>query len=101
MPLIPSEPKKQRTQLHLRLDAGVIADLDLYAGFIHSSKEYVIESMLAFVLRKDRDFQDWLSTNRPDPAAATLIVDANSNGATSAATATTAARRRASTSEAA
>jgi hypothetical protein len=105
MPLIPREPKKERTHLHLRVDAGVIAELDLYSRFIDSPKDYVIENMLAFVLRKDRDFQDWLATNRPDPAAGTPIVDTNHNGAASAATAavtgTTAARRRTSTTEAA
>lgn len=100
MPLIPSEPKKERTQLHLRLDADVIAELDLYSRFIHSSKDYVIENMLAFVLKKDRDFQVWLATNRPDGNAAGSMVASNA-AMEPGTTATTAARRRASTTEAA
>ena len=105
MSLIPSEPKKERTHLHLRIDSGVIAELDLYSRFIHSSKDYVIENMLAFVLKKDREFQDWLADELRKPSGTASIADANADGAASAATTaangTTSARRRASTTEAA
>lgn len=101
MPLIPREQKMLRDHLHIRLDANVIAELDLYSRFIDSPRDYVVENTLAFVFKKDRDFQDWLATNQHDPAAPRSAVDADANGAATAATATTAARRRASTTEAA
>lgn len=85
MPLIPKEPKKLRSHFHLRLDASVLAELELYSRFIDSPKDYVIENLLAFAFKKDHDFQEWLAANQqapvPEPA--------------------TAARRRASTTEAA
>jgi len=85
MPLIPKEPKKQRTHFHLRLDASVVAELELYSRFIDSPKDYVIENLLAFAFKKDHDFQDWLAANQHAPVPET----------------TTAARHRASTIEAA
>ena|SRR6185312_6062931 len=101
MPLIPREQKKLRDHLHIRLDASVIAELDLYSRFIDSPRDYVVENTLAFLFRKDRDFQDWLAVNHRNGDAADTTMEPSANGAASTSAATTAARRRASTTEAA
>lgn len=101
MPLIAKEVKSNRVNLQVRVTDQVVTDLDLYCRFLQSRKEYVVENLLAFAFKKDRDFQDWLATNQDVPAPALTSVDADAGTAASATSAATAARRRASTIEAA
>lgn len=101
MPLIARELKKNRVNLQVRVTDEVVADLELYCRFLQSRKEYVVENLLAFAFKKDREFQDWLATEQHEPSASASVVDANANGTASAAATATAARRHASTTEAA
>lgn len=101
MPLIAREVKTSRVNLQVRIADVVVADLEMYCRFLESRKEYVVENLLTFAFKKDREFQDWLAVNQHDGAAPRSSADPGADGAAPAATATTAARRRASTTEAA
>ena len=75
MPLISQEVTKERVQMRFRLDKDVVADLEAYCRFLHSGRDFVVENMLTFVFKKDRDFQDWLAANpsaRPSNGAADM-----------------------------
>jgi predicted transcriptional regulator len=57
--LIPSQVKKNREAVTVKLDKSVIDQLKLYAEFIDSTQEHVMNEALALTFRKDRDFQKW------------------------------------------
>ena len=74
MSLIPAQTKKVREAVTVKLDKSVIDHLKLYAVFIDSTQEHVVNEALALTFRKDKDFQDWLETHgqagvRDDSAA--------------------------------
>jgi hypothetical protein len=58
--LIPAQPKKIREAITVKLDKTVVDQLKLYASFIDSTQEHVVNEALALTFRKDKDFQDWL-----------------------------------------
>lgn len=60
MALIPAQPKKIREAITVKLDKTVVDQLKLYASFIDSTQEHVVNEALALTFRKDKDFQDWL-----------------------------------------
>jgi hypothetical protein len=60
MALIPSQTKKVREAVTVKLDTSVVEQLKLYATFIDSTQEHVVNEALALTFRKDKDFQDWL-----------------------------------------
>ena len=60
MALIPAQPKKIREAITVKLDKTVVDQLKLYATFIDSTQEHVVNEALALTFRKDKDFQDWL-----------------------------------------
>jgi hypothetical protein len=62
MPLIASQVKKQREPVTVKLDKVVIEQLRLYAKFIDSTQEHIVNEALALTFRKDKDFQDWLES---------------------------------------
>jgi len=101
MPLIARETKKNRVNLQVRIADDVVANLELYCRFLESRKEYVIENLLTFAFKKDREFQDWRAINQRNGDAASSTAEASAKGPASDATATTAARRRAAATEAA
>lgn len=101
MPLISQEVTKERIQMRFRLDKEVLTDLEAYCQFLHSGRDFVVENILSFVFKKDRDFQDWLAAN---PSARPSNGGANSgvtNGATTAPSPATVLRRKATTGDAA
>jgi len=61
MPLIPSQQKKSREAITVKLDRSVIEHLKLYAEFIDSTQEHVVNEALALTFRKDKEFQDWMA----------------------------------------
>lgn len=97
MALIPKQDKRQRTHVQVRLGDDVLADLDRYCRFIESARDYVVENILAFAFKKDRDFQEWLAANPtaegPKPQTAPAQ-DAFTSTGSADAPPTTAARRR-------
>lgn len=63
MPLISSQMKKSREAVTVKLDKSVIEQLKLYAEFIDSTQEHVVNEALALTFRKDRDFQEWRASH--------------------------------------
>ena len=60
MPLIASQPKRIREAVTVKLDKPVIEQLKLYAAFIDSTQEHVVNEALALTFRRDKDLQDWI-----------------------------------------
>lgn len=60
MALIPAQVKKVREAVTVKLEKNVIEQLKLYATFIDSTQEHVVNEALVLTFRKDKDFQDWL-----------------------------------------
>jgi len=57
MPLLDSEILYEKVAFRLRAD--VAANLQAYARYLESSPDHILNSALAFVFSKDKDFQDW------------------------------------------
>ncbi len=64
MPLIASQPKRVREAVTVKLDKVTIDQLKLYAEFIDSTQEHVVNEALMLTFRKDKDFQDWLESQK-------------------------------------
>ena len=64
MPLIPSQPKRVREAVTVKLDKATIDQLKLYAEFIDSTQEHVVNEALVLTFKKDKDFQDWLDNQK-------------------------------------
>ncbi len=59
MPLIPSQPKKTREAVTVKLDKTTIDQLKLYAEFIDSTQEHVVNEALMLTFKRDKEFQEW------------------------------------------
>jgi predicted transcriptional regulator len=70
MPLIQSQLKKSREAVTVKLDKSIIDQLKLYAEFIDSTQEHVVNEALALTFRKDKEFQEWVE-NRAEASHAT------------------------------
>lgn len=93
MPLIPQQIKTERAHLQIRIDVNVVADLEFYCRFIHSSRDFVVENSLQYLFKKDREFQEWLAAGHgtgnmvtaranPGPKAKDAIVPASHDATT-------------------
>jgi predicted transcriptional regulator len=60
MPLIQSQTKKSREAVTVKLEKAVVDNLKLYAEFIDSTQEHVVNEALALTFKKDKEFQQWL-----------------------------------------
>lgn len=60
MPLIQTQLKKNREAVTVKLDRTIIDQLKLYAEFIDSTQEYVVNEALALTFKRDKEFQKWL-----------------------------------------
>ena len=58
--VIPKQLKKDRDQITIGPGRSVLQNLEHYCRYLQSSRDYVIDQCLAFILRKDRAFSDWL-----------------------------------------
>lgn len=67
MPLIQSQIKKVREAVTVKLDKAIIDQLKLYAEFIDSTQEHVVNESLSLTFRRDKEFQEW-STRRKGKA---------------------------------
>jgi hypothetical protein len=64
MALIPKEPVlPKKEQLNIRLDPDVIVKLETYCTFIESTQNYVIQQLLLYTFRKDKEFQRYLENH--------------------------------------
>ena len=57
--VIPTQPKKERDQITIRLDRDVIQNLEHYC---ESGRDHVINQCLAFIFRKDKPFAMWIAS---------------------------------------
>ena len=64
MPLIQSPTKRIREAVTVKLDKTITDQLKLYAEFIDSTQEHVVNEALALTFRRDKDFQEWLETHK-------------------------------------
>ena len=71
MSLIPAQTKKVREAVTVKLDKSVIDQLKLYAVFIDSTQEHVVNEALVLTFRKDKDFQDWIASQKTGAANGT------------------------------
>ena len=60
MPLIQAQEKKVREAITVKLDKTTVEQLRLYAEFIDSTQEHVVNEALMLTFRKDKDFQEWV-----------------------------------------
>ncbi len=62
MPLLkPPSPKGDRVTLQLRVQKPFLELVELYAEFIAADKEYVITQPVNRLLKRDQEFERWLS----------------------------------------
>ena len=72
MALIEKKFVPDRETVTYKLDRSTIELVRLYAEFIGSPQEHVVNAALAYMFRKDKEFKDWLSANaRPEALADT------------------------------
>jgi predicted transcriptional regulator len=64
MPLIQTQQKKSREAITVKLDKAVVEQLKLYAKFIDSTQEHVVNEALVLTFRKDKEFQDWTAERK-------------------------------------
>lgn len=60
MSLIPKQVKITKEAITVKLAADVAASLRLYAEFIDSTQEYVVNEALSRTFQRDKKFQEWL-----------------------------------------
>ena len=63
MPLINKKHVTERETASYKLDRATVELLRLYAEFIGSPQEHVVNESLLYLFRKDREFTDWLKAN--------------------------------------
>ena len=66
MPLIPSQVKRVREAVTVKLDKATVDQLKLYAEFIDSTQEHVVNEALSLTFKKDREFQEWTEKRKGD-----------------------------------
>lgn len=64
MPLIQSQTKRIRETVTVKLDKAITDQLKLYAEFIDSTQEHVVNEALALTFRRDKDFQEWIEKHK-------------------------------------
>ena len=71
MALIPKvEPKQEKKPVSVRLDQESHGMLLRYATFLGgATHEYIVCESLKRLFRRDKEFQDWLAKNEPNPPA--------------------------------
>ena len=66
MPFIPRQVKPPaRLAITCKLPEETAALLKRYAQFLDSTQEYVVNEVLCLTFRRDKEFQEWLSTTDP------------------------------------
>lgn len=64
MPLIHAQLKRSREAVTVKLDKTIIDELKLYAEFIDSTQEHVVNEALGLTFKKDKDFQEWKDSRK-------------------------------------
>jgi hypothetical protein len=68
MSVIQPQPRIERQPMTIKLEAPLIRALKLYAEYIHSSQEWVVNESLRLTFTTDGGFQEWLQTHHADEA---------------------------------
>ena len=63
MSLINKKLVTERETASYKLDRATVELVRLYAEFIGSPQEHVVNQSLLYLFRKDKEFTDWLRTN--------------------------------------
>jgi hypothetical protein len=63
MPLINKKHVTERETASYKLDRSTVELVRLYAEFIGSPQEHVVNESLLYLFRKDKEFADWLKAN--------------------------------------
>ena len=63
MPLINKKHVTERETASYKLERITVELVRLYAEFIGSPQEHVVNESLLYLFRKDKEFTDWLRTN--------------------------------------
>ena len=63
MPLINKKHVTERETASYKLDRATVELVRLYAEFIGSPQEHVVNESLLYLFRKDKEFADWLKAN--------------------------------------
>ena len=71
MALIASQLKRTRDTVSVKLDTTTIEQLKLYAEFIDSTQEHVVNEALILTFKRDKEFQTWLEGRKGNRNAAT------------------------------
>jgi len=66
MALIEKKLITERETASYKLDRATIELIRFYSEFIGSPQEHVVNEALLFIFRKDKEFNEWLKTNKPD-----------------------------------
>jgi hypothetical protein len=66
MSVIQPQPRIERQAMTIKLEVPLIRALKLYAEYIHSSQEWVVNEGLRLTFTKDDGFQQWLRTHHAD-----------------------------------
>ena len=66
MSLIEKKFVTEREAASYKLDCSTIQLVKCYSEFIGSPQEHVVNEALRFVFRKDKEFNGWLKTNKPE-----------------------------------
>jgi predicted transcriptional regulator len=59
----PPSKQPKTTNVQVRLEEEVRRNLDKYAEFLNATPSYVVSEALKLLCRKDKEFQNWLSTH--------------------------------------
>jgi predicted transcriptional regulator len=68
MSIIQPQPRIERQATTIKLEAPLIRALKLYAEYIHSSQEWVVNEALRLTFTRDAGFQQWLRTHHTEAA---------------------------------
>jgi hypothetical protein len=67
MPFIPRQVKPPaRVPLTCKVPEATATLLKLYAAFLDSTQEYVVDTTLGLAFRRDKEFHAWLATTHPE-----------------------------------
>jgi hypothetical protein len=70
MALINRKPVVERETASYKLDRVILELLKLYAEYIESPQEYVVNQALRYLFSKDKEFKAWLKANAKSDLAA-------------------------------
>jgi hypothetical protein len=65
MPLIPKQKREVRRPITIKLEESLAERLNSYARFLDSSRDFVIGSIVKYVMDRDKDFAAYLAA-KPD-----------------------------------